>query len=159
MTTPAAQICSADHYFLNDKGEYVFDATKLPAAHAACLRKFVDLVAQKGAGSVGYRVTILRGIPGSGKSTFVANNPDLGIVVDNTCTTLAETAPYAALALACGMPLEIVNFQCDYKVAAARNQHGVPLESCKRMADRMAKSDAQEMWPGWWKQRTVQTDK
>ena len=33
-------ICTADDWFVNDKGNYNFDATKLGLAHGACREKF-----------------------------------------------------------------------------------------------------------------------
>ena len=33
---PQVQVCSADHHFIDEEGEYRFDLSKLGAAHAAC---------------------------------------------------------------------------------------------------------------------------
>ena len=33
---PDAKVCSADHFFLDEDGKYVFDADKLKEAHAGC---------------------------------------------------------------------------------------------------------------------------
>jgi hypothetical protein len=117
-----AIVCSADHHFTDDDGVYRFDPTQLPEAHGACLRKFAGYAAIGGPG-----------------------DPDL--VVDNTNTTVAEIAPYAALALAYGHELLVVTVECDPAVAAARNTHGVPEAAVKRMAASLA---ARQL-PPWWK--------
>jgi predicted kinase len=146
-------VCSADHFFLDAAGKYNFDPRKLPEAHAACLRKFVTLCQTAAPLS---KVTILRGVPGSGKSTYIKGSVlNLGIIVDNTCTTLSEVAPYAALALAYNLVLQIVTIHCDPVEAGRRNIHGVPVEVVEKMAQRMADSDKNEMWPPWWNHTLV----
>lgn len=119
------RVVSADHFF-EKSGSYQFDPTKLPQAHGECLRKFVEAL-QKG---------------------FFET-----LVVDNTNTSVSEVAPYAALALAYGAKLEIVNIQCDPEVAAKRNIHGVPATGVAAMAKRL--SDETPRLPPWWPQRTV----
>lgn len=121
---PDALVVSADAYFVRD-GIYQFNPAKLPQAHAACLRVFVQA---------------LQGCVGQ-------------VVVDNTNTTVAEVAPYAALALAYGYELEVVNLQVNPAVAAARNVHGVPAASVEAMAQRLAVETPR--LPPWWPQRTV----
>ena len=145
-------VCSADHFFIDDVGVYGFNPAKLPEAHAACLRKFVGLCQTAAPFS---KVTILRGVPGSGKSTYVKAKGDLGIIVDNTSLSVAEVAPYAALALAYGLQLQVVTLHCDAEVAGLRNKHGVPVDAVKRMAERMADSDKHEFWPPWWNHTRV----
>jgi predicted kinase len=115
-------VVSADDYFVNEAGEYGFDAALLPEAHAECLRRFVSLV------------------------TIGAEGP---IVVDNTNTTNAEIAPYYALAESYGYEPTIVSVFCDPKVAHLRNQHGVPLETCLKAAERIRRE--RERMPPWWK--------
>lgn len=119
---PFTTVHSADHYFMSADGEYKFDASKLPQAHAACLRGFVG-------------------------SLMMGED----VVVDNTNTTVAEIAPYAALALAYGYDLLIRTVECDPDVAAARNVHGVPVTAVRAMADRLAK---RELLP-WWRHEVV----
>jgi predicted kinase len=114
---PGVVVCSADDFFVVE-GEYRFDPRSLPAAHGACLRKFVNAL------EVGHEV-----------------------VADNTATTVAEVAPYAALALAYGYDLLVVTVHCDPEVAAARNTHGVPAVACRAMADRLAKRELPPWWP------------
>lgn len=90
---------SADNYFLDIEGEYKFDVSKLGEAHASCVREFVDLCQ-----SIGYNK----------------------VFVDNTNTTLAEIAPYYALAKAYGHTVTVVRVQAEEETCVQDNQHGVP---------------------------------
>jgi len=112
-------VYSADDWFMSS-GSYVFVPAQLPQAHGACLRSFVEYV--------------VRGVAGD-------------MVVDNTNTTVAEIAPYAALALAYGHTLEIITIECDPAIAAARNVHGVPLHAIKAMTKRLAARELPPWWP------------
>jgi hypothetical protein len=116
---------SADTFFEHSDGTYRFDLAKLPRAHGYCLRGYLRALQE------GRRE----------------------IVVDNTNTTVAEIAPYAALALAFGFELEIITIECSVEIAAARNIHGVPLASVQGAADRLAKREL----PPWWPQRTIRS--
>jgi predicted kinase len=111
---------SADDYFLKD-GAYCFDPTKLPQAHAACLKRF---------------------------TTYLVRRYDAVLIVDNTNSTIAEIAPYYQLAQAFGYPCTIVEFDGDVEVCAARNIHGVPLDVVQKIHDAMKKND--ELLPPWW---------
>ena len=114
-------ICSADDFFM-DGNDYNFDPTKLPKAHGECLRNNV-----------------------------AAMSGDFDIAIDNTNTSVAEIAPYAALALAYGYTLDIVIVECDVDKAHKRNTHGVPLQVIRGQADRLADLDL----PPWWSVRRV----
>jgi len=127
---PGAMVVSADQYFMKD-GEYCFNPKKLPEAHAECLKAFVNLI----------------------NPPLGTNFPVYTLVVDNTNITVAEIAPYAALALAYGYELEIVSLSVLPEVAHARNIHKVPLESIKRMAQKM--DEEQRRLPPWWPHRQV----
>lgn len=111
-------VVSADFWFENEKGEYEFDPKLLGEAHAECLRSFVNLV---------------------------QHHPDL-VIVDNTNTTVAEIAPYYAVAQAFRHSVRIHQVPCDPEVAFARNQHGVPREGILAMQKRL---DAFSP-PPWW---------
>ncbi len=116
---------SADHYFM-DNGEYKFDPTKLGLAHANCLRRFMAGISNRS----------LHG--------------DYAIIVDNTNCTSLELAPYVAIALAekaiANVEIELVSIHCDVEKAAARNVHGVPLATVKRMG---AALEARKLPPFW----------
>lgn len=124
---PKATVCSADHFFIADNGEYVFDSKKLSEAHAYCLRKFVQHLQAPGltGGQVGT------------------------LVVDNTNTSMQEVAPYAALANAYGFDTEIIVLQADPVEAHKRNQHCVPLKSVMGQFDRLR--GLEKSLPPWWK--------
>jgi hypothetical protein len=128
---PGVPVCSADYHYMRS-GSYLFVARELPEAHASCLRAFVDLVTPD---------------PDRDALDNLAHPPWRGdVVVDNTNTTVAEIAPYAALALAYGFDLRIVIVECDPDVAHARNVHGVPLPAVRAMHDRLQSLQL----PPWW---------
>lgn len=121
---PEAAVCSADHFFMVD-GLYCFDQHKLPEAHGACLRKFIRLVCDDS----DMRLS------------------DTTVVVDNTNTTVAEIAPYAAIALAYKCDMEIVTIRSALDIAEKRNTHGVSGAAILAQARRL---NARQM-PPWWK--------
>jgi predicted kinase len=118
-----APVCSADRLTGLYPSPGVIDASKLGEAHAFCLRDFNRLV--------------LNAAP--------------EIVVDNTNTTIAELAPYVALAQAYGYEVQIVTLWCDPGIAHARNGHGTPLSVVQAMHERLK---AREM-PPWWSHSDV----
>ena len=120
-----ATIVSADHFFLDAEGEYKFDPARLADAHAACLRRFID--------------------------ELTSPSSEL-LIVDNTNASVAEMAPYMAVASAFGAPAEIIEVACDPAVAAARNIHSVPADVVTRIHDTIRINDA--LIPAWWK-RTI----
>jgi predicted kinase len=125
---PNAVVCSADDYFMVD-GKYQFDSKKLSEAHGACLRKFVEIVVD-----------------------LALNRPfDTTVVVDNTNCSIAEIAPYAALALAYGADLEIITLLTPTDVAVKRNVHGVTLEGVMRQ--RLNLDAGTKQLPPWWKHK------
>ncbi len=115
-------VCSSDHWFTK-AGVYNFVPAEIGEAHGACLRKFVGLVIEAGC----------------------------DIVVDNTNTSVAEIAPYAALALAYGRKLQIVTVECDPEVAFARNVHGVTRETIAAMHKQLQ----ERVLAPWWPQETI----
>lgn len=104
-------IFSTDNYFMHD-GNYLFDASKLGAAHAWNQRKYQEALE-------------------SGKEY---------VIVDNTNTTRKEVRPYIMLAQYFGYSVEIMEpdnpdrFNVD--LCFIRNTHGVPLVAIQRMKDR-----------------------
>lgn len=128
-----AYFVSADDYFLqweerSGRFVYRFEAAELPNAHASCLRRFV--------------------------SAITTRNP--AIVVDNTNTTAAEIAPYAALALAFGYELQVITLKCDPTKAYERNIHGVPLAAVEAMHRRLEATMAS--LPPWWPLTVIEAD-
>jgi predicted kinase len=116
-------ICSVDDYFMVN-GQYRFDPRDLPQAHWNCMRKFIEHVQMEW--------------------------PAV-IVVDNTNTTIAEVAPYYAVAEAYGWDVEIVYIPCEVDKAIARNIHGAPENTIRAMAQRL-ESFGTNM-PPWWNRR------
>lgn len=128
-----ATLCAADDYFADhETGLWRFDPEKLPAAHGECLRRWVE--AMQGGLSAG---------------TALA-------VVHNTGATVAEVAPYAALALAYGWSLRIVTLDLAWQVCAGRQVHGVPEGTVQRTARAVREETAR--FPPWWSHTTLRGD-
>ena len=104
---PDAFVASADNYFLQD-GVYTFGASKLGQAHDWCKYQFES--------------ALQRGVD--------------DVVVDNTNTTLRELKFYVETAAEYGYEVKVVRLVVDPKIAAARNQHGVPAEKVQQMQNR-----------------------
>jgi len=127
-----ACVVSADNFFMKteiirqhgDGGptrkreHYDFDPRLLPQAHAACLRSFVDALAE-------------------GVKT---------VVVDNTNIHLWELGGYLKIAKLAKYEVEIVQFVPttieDIKTCLKRNTHGVPFEIVAKMCVEFEKSEA-----------------
>jgi predicted kinase len=122
-------ILSSDDYWTRNGGDYKenFNVEKLGAAHAWNLRRFIDLLVH------------IKDI----------TNIDSTIVIDNTNTTIAELAPYYAVAQAFQVPVEIITLMVDPKIALARNVHGVPLKAHSAQYSRLV--DNTPLIPRWWK--------
>lgn len=114
--TLSADVVSADNHFMVD-GEYRFDPSRLPDAHAECLMTFLACLS-------------------SGRN----------VVVDNTNTTAVEVAPYYALAQAFGADVEIVRVACDPATAAKRTTHGVPEAAVYAMHRRLESFSGPPWW-------------
>lgn len=127
QATGAACIVSADDFFMED-GRYTFDPALLGEAHADCLRRFVEAVVFG---------RIEKGL----------------VVVDNTNTTVAEAAPYMALAAAYGWHPILVTFDVPPIRAQSRNVHGVGPSTVMAQASRMA-LDAGSI-PAFWPHLTL----
>ena len=106
-------VLSADDYFEID-GEYKFDPSKLPDAHAWCLKSAKHAIEQC-----------------SGTAAFVS--------VNNTFTQRWEMEPYIQLAKEAGARLVVASLYdggLTDEELEARNSHGVTLESIKKMRSR-----------------------
>lgn len=105
---PGALVCSADEFMVQD-GVYVWDPSKLHAAHSKCQDKY--MLALQG------RMPL--------------------VVVDNTNLRPRDMEYYVVLAENMGYDIEIRTIHCDPAVAAARNIHGVPPERYVALVDRL----------------------
>jgi predicted kinase len=101
---PNAYVVSADNYFMKD-GKYQFDPSQLDQAHGQCLRLFVG-----------------------------ACENQQEIVVDNTNTSIAEIAPYYAIARAYGYDVELIWISTSPEIATKRNVHSVSLKKNEMMS-------------------------
>jgi len=101
-------ICSADDFFVNDKGVYVFDQRYLKQAHKACKVKFWNSL----------------------------DNYDL-IIVDNTNTQHWEYAWYQEAATVANYEIEIMPMAFRSIEEMTRdNKHGAPKDAIIRMKER-----------------------
>jgi predicted kinase len=103
-------VVSADHYFIQKNGEYVFNGKELGIAHEDCKQKAREAISRRE-----------------------------NVIVDNTNTMLWEMIDYISMAKEAEMELEIVDIfdgGCSDEELAERNKHGVPLESIKDMRAR-----------------------
>ncbi len=105
-------IFEADKFFINEKGEYNFDVTKIKDAHAWCQSEVETLMKYQ-----------IENVPfGFGE-----------VVVSNTFTQEWEMEPYMKLA-------EKYNYRVFSLIIENRhgnkNQHNVPDETIKKMVDR-----------------------
>jgi hypothetical protein len=120
-------IFSADDYHMVD-GEYKFDPAKLSMAHGDCLRRFTKAVVDDDKGMK--------------HQTFI---------VDNTNCSIAEVAPYAAMANAFVLDLHILTLVGDPFEAWQRNVHLVPMTNVMKQ-DLILRNSILE-WPAWWPQQ------
>lgn len=112
-------LCSADDYFMQDDGEYRFDPSQLKQAHGACLREYLN-----------------------------AAREAQHMCVDNTNTTIAEVAPYIAVAQAYAYDIRAIFFDTPWRVCAERNTKGVDLSTVLRM--HMQAEHTIRKWPPFW---------
>lgn len=91
------KICSADHYFINDNNEYIFDVNKLTEAHICCMKKYLNLLI----------------------------NDEEKIVVDNTNLKPEEYAPYIQVALSMDYKVKIIEVHTSMDKCLKNNNHGV----------------------------------
>lgn len=122
-------VVSADDFFIQPDGAWVFDPTKIGEAHADCLKRFVAYCQDP-----------------------VAFNANL-CIVDNTNLSIAEIAPYMAFAQAYGHEAKVVRIKCPGDVAFARQTHGVPLERFMHMFA----NQRELVLPPWWPTETIDT--
>ena len=122
-------VCSADNFFIDFRGSYIYDPKRIGEAHAQCFRHFLE--------------------------TLNALIPPDNIAVDNTNIMAWEIAPYVAAANAYGIECEIVKVLCPFEIAAARNVHKVPAEIVWNMHQRLHT----EILPPFWKHVVIYHDK
>ena len=117
LAATGALVVSADNHPGLYDAQGGFHVELLSAAHRACFRQAVEGV-QAG----------------------------LVVVVDNTNLSAIDAAPYVALGRAFDREVEIVRVECDQAVAFARQTHGVPEVTHRRMAEAFAAFAAPPSW-------------
>ena len=111
---PDAVVASADDFFMDENGEYVFVPWKIGEAHQSCWTVFINAVFNK----------------------------ERNIVVDNTNMCGWEYSNYVLLARKMGYAIQIHTMKAgltdDTKLTtlAKRNSHGVDLKTIKSMKER-----------------------
>jgi predicted kinase len=115
---PQAVVCSADHFFLDNDGNYNFDPKALGKAHSQCQYKFSRALDE-------------------GMSC---------IIVDNTNTRAKEMRPYINMANEADYDILIVRLEVAPEVAASRNVHGVPADVVRAMCERL-RQPLPNNWP------------
>lgn len=116
LNTPdpnALAVVSADHLFVNDNGEYVFNKHLLGQAHAACREDFLFYAQKKG------------------------DKRPLYLVVDNTNLTNKESSYYVKTARENQWDVIFITFECSPETSIKRNIHGVPAETITSMVHKM----------------------
>lgn len=121
---PKSAVFSTDDYYKKN-GEYNFKAELLSEAHAWNLRRFVEHIQKM--------------------------EWDVDTVVDNTNTTIAEMAPYVAVAKAYGHKVKVVLVTCNPQKAWERNVHGVPLATVEKLHEQFVNLQI----PPWWDHAVV----
>ena len=111
---PNASVCSADHHFYGDDGEYNFKPWELPMAHQECYYNFVNLLFSE----------------------------EYEVVVDNTNMCRWEYMNYALLAQKMGYRVKIVCMSAGLhddttiETLVKRNKHGVDGDTIGKMKAR-----------------------
>ena len=101
------KLLAADDFFVDSNGDYQFNPSDLPDAHAWCKRE-ADLAMQKG----------------------------LHVIVHNTFTQRWEMQPYLKLADQYGYRAAVVSLfdgGCTDEQLFVRNEHGVPVDGIAAM--------------------------
>ena len=108
------RVVSTDNYLVDADGVYRFTPERQSDGHKRCLRDFTaTLIMHSDWGRTG----------------------PIDIIVDNTNTRPLFMAPYVALALAYGAPVEVLSFRAPIEICAARNNGRAPLNVVKEMAE------------------------
>ena len=109
-----AYVCSADKFFIDNKGNYNFDVRRLSEAHQWCMEEFIDALFEK----------------------------EELVVVDNTNMCNWEYTNYEVLAEHLGYNVRIIvmaaglHDETTVTTLAKRNSHGVDAETIERMKGR-----------------------
>lgn len=116
------KILSTDDYFINKDGVYVFDRTKLGAAHADCKRRFAEAI---------------------------LHPRHWMLIVDNTNLSLRDMAVYTSVASTKGWHTLIVSVEPPADLT--RNVHGVPeaVVSAKIKLQELSEPEVVRLYSGY----------
>lgn len=117
-------VLSADDLTFDEDG--TFHPEKLSNAHAQCL---------------GYFLKILNIYDPEDDSNRL-------VIVDNTNTSMAEVAPYVAMARLYDVELEVDVFIAPWTNCAHRSEHGLTAHKIRQQAKRLEKT--LDDWPPYW---------
>lgn len=131
---------SSDSYHMHN-GVYRYEPSRLSTSHNLCLRAFTEAITA---------ASLKRGGGLNGEHALYG---DELLIVDNTNTTIAEIAPYAALACAFNHELHIGTLLADPAIAHARNVHEVPITNVVKQCLQLEQSIL--AWPKWWPQAVM----
>ena len=133
---PDAIVLSSDDYWIQldpfKTYEENFDPKLLGYAHGWNLKRYINFLAGN--------------LPGK----------ELTLVVDNTNTTIAEIAPYYAVAQAYLADVEIVTIDVLPAIALKRNTHGVPRLAHAAQVERLYATNA--AFPRYWNHQILYGD-
>ena len=106
-------VCGADFYFTTPSGEYNFDATQLPQAHAQSLLKFVAALQVC---TIAFSLIIVRSTRLTCRGATRVLMPAQGgaplVIVDNVHSQLWEYEPYVSLAERFAYAVEVKEIVC-----------------------------------------------
>jgi hypothetical protein len=117
--------CSTDDGMYNEEGEYDFHPSKLPACHGGCVKKYIG---------------------------FCQEGELDTLIVDNTNCSIAEIAPYMAIAQAYEHEVEVLVWNPDkWEEYSERNTHGTPKKTIYYMSQHLKQmlSEWKPWWPSW----------
>jgi len=120
-----AMVIESDDYWYVD-GEYVYDIERAGEVHSLNIVRWIDLC------RTGFH----------------------NIACANTNITIAEIAPYVAIAAAYGYEVDIVRVQVSLATSKSRNTHDVPEEILEKMYNLFLHVE----YPSWWNIRIVWGD-
>jgi len=114
-------ICSADHYFEEPDGRYIWRPSAIGKAHAKCQGRFLYYLSS---------------------AVFVGI-----IVVDNTNLSVRDMSFYVEECEKANIPFLVTRVLCDPGVAFARQAHNVPMPTFSKMVDKERGLVIPPSWP------------
>lgn len=138
--------CSADLFFVDKDGVYMFDPKRIGEAHKYSKDTFW------------YHLKIWNRFLADpvGNIEIIERYKNHVLICNNTNTTLLEMDPYITMCDIFEHPYEIIWMKCSAETSIERNVHNVPEETIRRMAKRF-EGTGEKIGFGW-KQTIIKTD-